>query len=238
MCGRFLQFWFEGDDLESLGVKEKPENFTPSYNVAPTQKAWVIIHDKASRLEAFSWGLVPSWAKDAAGAARLINARSETAAEKPSFRSAFKKRRCLVPANGFYEWTGGKGAKQPYYCSPAPKKMIAYAGLWEVWKPREAPSDSQALHSFTILTREADASFAPIHHRMPVILQPQAWASWLDPQNQNPGELNNLLENNFMGEIQTWPVSKAVNSPSHNDPNCMAPIELEKTAPPKQQTLF
>ncbi|MBI9077143.1 MAG: SOS response-associated peptidase [Desulfatibacillum sp.] len=241
MCGRFLQFWFDETIISSLGVKGYPHNFTPSYNIAPTQKAWIILDDGAPRLEAFSWGLVPSWAKDTQGGSRLINARSETAAEKPSFRSAFTTRRCLVPANGFYEWTGTTGGKQPHFCTATPKAMMAFAGLWEKWQPantEERNTPVSAHYSFTILTREASPSFASIHHRMPVILSPRAYVQWLNPQKTNPGQLKEILETRYLGEMETYPVSKAVNSPSHNGPDCMEPITLPGMEKPIQQSLF
>ena len=238
MCGRFLQFWFDEDILQNLGVDGAPPHFTPSYNIAPTQKAWVILHDKAPRMEAFSWGLVPSWATDIKGGSRLINARSETAAEKPSFRSAYTTRRCLVPANGFYEWTGIKSIKQPYYCATHPKAMMLFAGLWETWKGKDHDPSEKPYYSFTILTRESGPSFASIHHRMPVILAPEAYALWLAPGVHAAQNMADLLNNHYQDVAFTYPVSKAVNSPAYNTPECLERMNPCSGDTPTQQSLF
>lgn len=226
MCGRFVQFWFDENIIHSLGVSFDPHELKPNYNVAPSQNIAAAIHDKEKRLVNLNWGLVPSWSQDLKIGARLINARSETAAEKPSFRAAFKKRRCLIPANGFYEWTGEKGNKQPYYCTVKDSPSIAFAGLWEIWTPKSQGLFKEPPHfSFTILTTEASTAFKDIHHRMPVILAPQAFDQWLDPENQDVNSLKHLMNKSIFSEISAQKVSKMVNSVKNNSPDCIKPLD-------------
>jgi len=151
----------------------------------------------------------------------MINARSESIAEKPSFRNAFKKRRCLILADGFYEWKGEKGRKQPMFITLPDRKPFAFAGLWETWNK----DDQDTIHkSCTIITTQASESIRDIHHRMPVILKPPAYESWLDPGNQNVVELGKMLKNEIVTELVSYPVSKQVNSTRNNDPSCIEPI--------------
>ncbi len=241
MCGRFVQFWFDEFFLDIMGIAEPPPGFTPNYNVAPTQRAWVVLDDGQRRLEAFHWGLVPFWAKDTKGGSRLINARSESAGEKPSFRAAFKARRCIVLSNGFYEWTGQKGDKQPHLCTVDPESMMAFAGLWETWQAPEVGDSKKAplpYYSFTILTRDASPSFQAIHHRMPVILDPKAFDQWLAPNNQDPSMVQEILERHHIGKIITHPVTQKINSPRYNEPDSITPLESVKNSPPVQYSLF
>jgi putative SOS response-associated peptidase YedK len=173
-------------------------------------------------LDKFHWGLVPFWAKDTAIGNRMINARAETVAEKPSFKNAFKKRRCLIIADGFYEWKGPKGQKQPMFITLPDKKPFAFAGLWETWGKK----DQETLYkSCTIITTEACEALRDIHHRMPVIFKPEAYESWLDPANQDVNALKNILEQALLTDLVSYPVSKLVNSARNNDSACIDPIK-------------
>ena len=194
MCGRFSMA-FTAADLEDRFALDDPVDFeiTPRYNIAPTQHAPVVLmRDGRRRLESLRWGLIPSWAKDASIGSRMINARAETAATSNAFRSAFRSRRCLAPATGFYEWKKGQGGgrKVPYHFTMQSGAPLALAGLWEVWSP---PGSAAPVHSFTIITTCANALVAPVHDRMPVILSPDAYARWLDPDTPNPADLAALL---------------------------------------------
>ena len=224
MCGRFVQF----SSLRTLERHFQLDLFgaelTASYNIAPTQEIFAVTHDNGRRLGKFHWGLVPSWSKDLSGASRLINARAETVAQKPSFRAAFKKRRCLILSDGFYEWKGEKGNKQPYFLYLPDKKPFAFAGLWEAWKPGDAGEEQPPYYSCTIITREASTSVRDIHHRMPVILQPQAYDPWLDPKNQQGDDLQNILDHQHIRKLSHFPVSKMVNRVQNNSPELIRPL--------------
>jgi putative SOS response-associated peptidase YedK len=152
----------------------------------------------------------------------MINARSETVAEKPSFRNAFKKRRCLILADGFYEWKGEKGHKQPMFITLPHRKPFAFAGLWETWNKK--PGSDSIVKSCTIITTQASESFSEIHHRMPVILNSEIYEPWLDSQNHDLDELKNILKRESITELVSYPVSKQVNSASNNNPACIEPI--------------
>jgi putative SOS response-associated peptidase YedK len=197
---------------------------TASYNIAPTQEIFAITHEDGRRLGKFHWGLVPFWSKDLSGASRLINARAETVAQKPSFRAAFKKRRCLILSDGFYEWKGEKGNKQPYFLYLPDKKPFAFAGLWEAWKPKDAGDDQLIYYSCTIITRDASTSIKDIHHRMPVILQPPAYDRWLDPANQQSDDLQHILDSQHIRKINHFQVSKMVNRVQNNSPELIRPL--------------
>ena len=224
MCGRFVQFsslrtlekYFEIDSIAT--------DVVASYNIAPTHEVLSIIHHHGRRLDKLHWGLVPSWAKNLTGASRLINARAETVARKPSFRSAFRRRRCLVLADGFYEWQGEKGSKQPYFIALPANQPLAFAGLWETWKSQEAADNDPIYRSCTILTTVASESVQQIHHRMPVILHPESYAKWLNPELQEPEELEVILQNSHVRNLQYHRVSKLVNRVQNNSANCIAPL--------------
>ena len=170
------------------------------------------------------WGLVSSWAKDRSFAVRMINARSETLSEKPVFRNAFKKRRCLIPANGYYEWRGEKGNKQPWYITFETGTPFAFAGLWERWIDPRSP-DSAPLDSCTIVTTEAIASIRHIHDRMPAMPAPEHYESWLDPNLKDAAELNRMLRTGTIEQITSYPVSKIVNSVRSNGPELIQKID-------------
>jgi putative SOS response-associated peptidase YedK len=225
MCGRFVQFSSLRTLAAHFPIDAIGGDVKASYNVAPTQEVWAIIHQDGHRLEKLHWGLVPSWAKDLTGAARLINARAETAAQKPSFRAAFKRRRCLIVADGFYEWQGEKGNKQPYFISLPSKRPFAFGGLWETWKSKDAADDDPVYKSCTILTTAASASVQEIHHRMPVILQPDAYADWLNPEIQDADRLADILQTHLVRRMQYYPVSKRVNRAQNNSAENIDPQE-------------
>lgn len=226
MCGRYSMTAPLEVIEEAFGVAERP-NFPPRYNIAPTQEAPVIRMeaDGQRHLRLLSWGLVPFWAGDTGIGTRLINARAESAATKPAFRAAFHKRRCLVLADGFYEWrkpatTGGR--KQPYRVTRADGAPFAFAGLWESWWARE---DEAPVETFTILTTDANATLAPIHERMPVVLASAAVAAWLDPATAGAA-VQALLRPLPDGEVRADPVSTRINKVANDDPGLVDPVPL------------
>jgi putative SOS response-associated peptidase YedK len=222
MCGRFTLFEPDQVLAREFGVSGFPPN-SPRYNIAPSQPVAAVRAGPAGRgreLALLRWGLIPSWAKDPAIGNRLINARAETAREKPSFRSAFKRHRCLIPASGFYEWQRRERGKQPHYIRRRDGKVFAFAGLWDRW---ESP-DGDGIETCTILTTAANAVLAPIHDRMPVILPPAEYARWLDPSLQDPDSLASLLAPFPPEDLLAFPVSPRVNAPAVDDEGCIAPL--------------
>ena len=228
MCGRFPQTQSSGTIAAAFQLSVLPQ-LEPRYNIAPTQAVAAVLQtlDSQQRQCKFlRWGLIPSWAKDPAIGSRLINARAETASEKPSFRAAFKKRRCLILADGFYEWQRQEGGKQPFYFQLQHGVPFAFAGLWESWR-----GDGEgAIASCTILTTTANSFMQPYHHRMPVILNPTDYDRWLDPALQTPAQLQTLLCPYPPEAMTAYPVSKAVNKATHDSPAC-----IRRAAGRKQQ---
>ncbi len=225
MCGRFVQYSPLQTIQQILDVGTVSFEVIPNYNVAPTQKIITVIkHNNENKLEKLHWGLVPFWAKDISIGSRMINARAETVSQKPSFRNAFRKRRCLVPADGFYEWKGEKGNKQPYYVSIPSGEPFSFAGLWETWTDKETGEES-VYKSCTIITTAASESIREIHHRMPVILDPKFHEKWLNAGIQDPKELEIILKDGLIHDMKYYPVSKLVNSVKNNDPNCIKPVD-------------
>jgi putative SOS response-associated peptidase YedK len=194
----------------------------PRYNIAPTQLIATVANNNREELDLFRWGLVPSWAKDAAIGNRLINARAETLAEKPSFRAAYRRRRCLILADGFYEWQANPlgGAKTPYLVRLESGGPFAFAGLWEIWS---APDGSRLL-SCTIITTRPNELVAPIHKRMPVILPPEAYDRWLSAEEEPSERLQPLLGPYPAEEMVAYPVSRVVNNPANDIPECVIPV--------------
>jgi putative SOS response-associated peptidase YedK len=176
------------------------------------------LEDGERRLDLLRWGLIPSWAKDPAVGARTINARAETVAEKPSFRAAFRRRRCLVLADGYYEWRKEGSKKQPYYIRMRDEAPFAFAGLWEYWSPGD---DAETLETCTLITTEANELTRAIHDRMPVILPPDAYEVWLDPELDDRPRLLSLLRPYESQALIADPVSTHVNNPKHDDPECV-----------------
>lgn len=222
MCGRFALLTPGDTLLATFEVDATPLDITqliPRYNIAPTQPVLAVrqsAHGEQRELTFFRWGLIPSWAQDMKMGARLINARSETVAEKPAFRAAFKRRRCLIPADGFYEWQKLNGRKQPLYIYLRRERPFALAGLWETWR---AP-DGGELDTCTILTTTPNELMEPIHNRMPVILHPEDFDDWLHP-GQKPDTALHLLRPYPAAEMAAYPVSTHVNNPANDDPMCI-----------------
>lgn len=216
MCGRYI-LTVSGEVLARLfGLDEVPE-LVPRYNIAPTQRVPVVrAVGGRRRLDSLRWGLVPHWAAEPSVGHRLVNARAETAATKPSFRSAFRSRRCLVPANGFYEWQATPSGKQPWLIRLSGGRPFAMAGLWERWSGGDGD-----LETFTILTTSPNEVVAPLHGRMPVILPPEAWERWLDPEYRAPEALQALLGPFPAAEMEAHPVSRLVNDPANDSPACL-----------------
>lgn len=221
MCGRFTLTLDPGDLQEAYPGLVVPGGLTPRYNIAPTQPVAVIPNIGEYRLDYYVWGLIPSWAKDPEIGSRMINARSETLAEKPAFRNSYRRKRCLVLADGFYEWKqleGGK-AKQPVYIYMKSRQPFAFAGLWDLW---HAPDGSE-VRSCTIITTQPNELLQSIHNRMPVILPSQAQPVWLDPSEQSPDRLSKFLISYPSDEMMAHPVSRLVNSPQNDVAECIMP---------------
>ena len=223
MCGRFVIELTPDLATRFFGLDEVPD-LPPRYNIAPTQSVPVIreASDGSRRLSMMRWGLVPSWAKDIGDG--LINARSETINEKPSFRQAFRQRRCIVVASGFYEWSRVEGKKVPHYVKMRDGGPMPFAGIWEAW----CSPDGQVMESCAILTTSANAAVAPIHDRMPVILHPDELGLWLDRQVLDAERLTTLFAPYPAGKLEAYQVSMLVNNVAHDGPECIAPQNLKK----------
>lgn len=224
MCGRFTLTVSPDELRQAFPNFEIPVDLPPSYNIAPTQPIPVIPNDQNNALTFYRWGLVPSWAKDENfGGYTLINARAETVAEKPSFRSSFRHKRCLVLADGFYEWKKNPaGRKIPYFISLNSQQPFGFAGLWDKWiSPHGDP-----LYSACIITTKPNRIVKTIHDRMPVILHQEDHELWLSPGEGDPAALQRLLDPYPAEELQAYPVSPFVNSPKNNDPRCIEPAGL------------
>ncbi|GAB4505068.1 MAG: SOS response-associated peptidase [Anaerolineales bacterium] len=227
MCGRFtltmpLRGTFDPANLqETFRDYTFPQTFAPRFNIAPSQPVLAIPNDGQNRADFFLWGLIPSWAKYPSIGRRLINARSETLTEKPAFRGAFKYKRCLILADGFYEWQTRPGAKakMPYFISLKERRPFAFAGLWDEWL---APG-SGPLKTCLIITTQPNELMIPLHHRMPVILRPDDYAQWLNPAPQTPENLLPLLRPYPADEMTAHPVSTLVNHPQNDCPECLLP---------------
>jgi putative SOS response-associated peptidase YedK len=219
MCGRYTLATSTKVLVERFRLAAEAPVLQPRFNIAPSQAVAVVPNRPECRLELFIWGLIPSWAKDPAIGNRMINARAETLAEKPSFRDALKRRRCLVLADGFFEWRKEGKQKTPIFVRLRSKEPFAFAGLWDRWRPPEGDE----VHSCTIVTTDANALLASIHDRMPVILPPADYDAWLDPRPHEPRELQALLRP-FPGELmEAYAVSRLVNSPANDRPECIEP---------------
>ena len=222
MCGRYTLSTPVGKLAEEFDISRPWPDLPPSYNVAPSQEVAAIlaVGGGERRLELLRWGLIPAWADDPAIGSRMINARSETAAEKPSFRRAFKERRCLIAADGFYEWQKTNGGKQPYHLRMRDGRPFAFAGLWESWR-----GDGEGeIRSCAILTTDANDLVGEVHHRMPVILPPETYDLWLDPTVREAEQLLSLLIPYPPEDMEAYPVSRRVNNPSNNEPSCVESV--------------
>jgi putative SOS response-associated peptidase YedK len=219
MCGRFALTLDPAGLADAFPEFTFPGGLAPRYNIAPTQPILALPNDGSGKADLFVWGLIPSWAKDPAIGARMINARSETLAEKPAFRAAYKYRRCLVFSNGFYEWktVPGQKAKVPHFIRLKSGEPFAFAGLWEHW----GAADGSEVRSAAIITTGPNELMSPIHNRMPVILPRSVYAQWLDPSPRFPIDLQGLLRPFPAGEMEARPVSTLVNSPANDRPEIL-----------------
>ncbi len=226
MCGRF-SLTQNATDLAAIFQLSSVPQVVPRYNIAPTQPVATLIATReapAPHFHHLRWGLIPSWAKDATIGHRLINARSETVAVKPSFRAAFKRRRCLVLADGFYEWRSPPHhqSKQPYHICLKERQPFAFAGLWEHWTD---PASGSEVQTCVILTTTANALMEPLHDRMPVILDPQNYKLWLNPDYDHAPTLQAMLQPYPAATMACYPVSSVVNKPQNDIPACLEPLK-------------
>jgi len=224
MCGRFAQLSPLSVIREVFNIRTVACDVTPNYNIAPMQEILVVICQNGNRLGKLHWGLVPSWVKDLSKASGWINARAETVDQKPGFREAFRRRRCLILADGFYEWQQKDRLKQPWYTTLPSGAPFVFAGIWETRKD----SHEASYNSCAIITTQASESVCEIHNRMPVILLPETHAAWLDSENQDVEQLNKILLDGHVRKLKSYPVSKFVNSPKNNSPKCIEPVKNEE----------
>lgn len=227
MCGRYVITTPPMALAKKFAALNPPPNFQPHWNAAPSQDLPVIRYNPATQqrsLDVLRWGLVPIWAKDLAIGNQAMNARSESLESKPMFRDAYEKRRCLVPAEAFYEWQGEKNNKQPYAIAMKDREVFAFAGLWERWRH---PENGEITRSFTIVTGLANELTAPIHDRMPIILPENTWAAWLDEEKVSPQILKQMLTPYSAREMYVWPVSKAVGNVRNNEHNLLDEVMIE-----------
>jgi putative SOS response-associated peptidase YedK len=226
MCGRFTQQRPSAELAALFGAEDLAESPGERYNLAPQQLGLVIVErdDLRRAIVPYRWGLVPSWAKDARIGSRLINARAETVATTPAFRASFQKRRCIVPADGFYEWERvTPEIRQPNLIRRADGEPMAFAGLWSIWRDPTQP-ESEPVRTFSIITTTANATLEPIHDRMPVILPASAWTTWLAPTPPETGELLALLGPAPDDLLERYPVSKRVNNARNEGPDLVVPL--------------
>ena len=224
MCGRYT-LSKDHQELEGrFDFKSPGFQWVPRYNIAPTQPVMAVMGDGERSAELLRWGLIPFWAKDAGIGSKMINARAETVAEKPSFRRSLRQRRCLVPADGFYEWQRNGKMRLPMHITLKSGDAFAFAGLWESWT---SPS-SEVTRSCAIVTTSANSVLAPIHARMPVILAGDAEDVWLDPTADDPADLLGLLVPYPSELMEPHPVSTLVNTPDNDSPECIRPLQLRQ----------
>ena len=245
MCGRFVSTNSADKIAQYFGASFEAEPLPPNFNVAPTSDVLAVVAsspagalDVTLAVRPFHWGLVPIWAKDTKIASTMINARAETIAEKPAFKAVFRKTRCIIPMDGFYEWKTtpgavvlgpkGKPIKQPMFIHRVDGEPLAVAGVWTMWRDKAAPADSSWLHTCSIITTEANDTMAPVHNRMPVILPAAAWKRWLDPANADVEGLRKLLVPAPNTLLTMHPVSTDVNSVRNNGEHLLT--ELDPTA--------
>ena len=235
MCGRFVSTANPERIASYFGAEADVETLGENFNVAPTQDIYGVVTgpDGVVRVQAFHWGLIPSWAKDRKIGSKMINARSETLAEKPAFKGLLAKKRCLIPMDGFYEWKAGaadgplnaKGQplKQPMFIHRLDGEPMAVAGLWTAWKDKD-DLGGRWLQSATVVTTSANETMQPVHDRMPVIIPASRWAEWLDPSNQDIASISDLFTERNEGILTMHPVSTDVNNVRNNDPTLIDPV--------------
>ena len=251
MCGRYASSRKPEDLVEEFEIDkvEVAETLVPDYNVAPTKQVYAVVQrprsseDKTGpserQLRTLKWGLVPFWAKDPSIGSKLINARMETVHEKPAYRRPFASRRCLLPADGYYEWyateqktKAGRPVKQPFFIHPADGGVLAMAGLYEIWRDPTRDDDDPARFSWTctVLTTTAEDAVGHIHDRMPLLVEPERYAAWLDPSVSAVDELTALLVPAAPGRLEAYPVSTLVNNVRNNGPELLDALETEPSA--------
>jgi putative SOS response-associated peptidase YedK len=258
MCGRYASIKAPADLADEFRAVDATDGAARAdYNVAPTKQIVTVVQrhprdaegqpdpDTVERtLRLVRWGLVPSWAKDPKSGAKMINARSETAGSKPAFRRALNARRCLIPADGWYEWQRGKDHKQPYYTHYVDGSSLAMAGLWEYWKPKDDPENSypDGLVTATVLTTAAVGPLAQVHDRMPLVLPPSAWDVWLDPDTgADDGSVSALLvppTPELVAAMEIRPIGAAVNNVRNNGPELLEPLGPDEVPEPLQLDLL
>lgn len=223
MCGRFTLTVNPAELQDAFTNYTFPTRFTPRFNIAPTQPVLAIPNNDKREADFFIWGLIPMWAKDPSIGSRLINARAETLEEKPSFRGSLKHKRCLILADGFFEWKPGPGGKTktPYFIHMNDHRPFAFAGLWDSWNG----SDGSQVQTCTIITTEPNDLMSLIHSRMPVILHPRDYERWLDSSSQSPEHLKPLLKPYPAEEMSAYPVSTMVNKPENDRPELVVPVK-------------
>lgn len=220
MCGRFAIIVDPSVIQHEFNLSTVAVDFSPRFNIAPTQPVPVITNDHPDQLVMYRWGLIPSWAKDTSIGSKMINARAEGIEDKPAFRAAFKRRRCLVPASGFYEWQAREEGKQPMYIHLKQEPLFAMAGLWEVWRDGEG----RDMRTFTIITTSANSFMKSIHDRMPVILHPDDYDTWLQEDEVHADTLKGLLRPFEPEALTAYEVSKAVNRAGYDSPELVEPV--------------
>lgn len=219
MCGRFTLLANEEEIMEAFGLHQI-DSYTPSYNIAPGQNVLVVIHDGTEKRAGYvKWGLVPSWATDEKIGYKMINARSETAHQKPSFKNLMSKKRCLIIADSFYEWSKTDKEKRPHRIQLADGSLFAFAGLWDKWE-----SNNKVLFTCTMLTKDANEFMRPIHHRMPIILPKEKEDDWIDPHVRQPSYMKHFLQDITSPHLMSYQVSNYVNKAANNDSHCIASI--------------
>jgi putative SOS response-associated peptidase YedK len=226
MCGRFLNRIPAAETARIFGTRNALPNYPARYNIAPTQAVLAVRLNPETRersLDVLRWGLVPHWSKDLSVGAKLINARAEGIETKPSFRDAFKHRRCLIPASGFYEWKSAPSGKQAYAVVPKDEPLFAFAGLWENWRDKTAGEGAEWVRTCTIITGTPNELSAPIHDRMPVILPPAAWPTWLGEREASSGALLALLQPYPASHMRAYPIGARVGSVKNDDEALLEP---------------
>ena len=247
MCGRYASSRKPDDLVEEFEVVDNrvATPLAPDYNVAPTKEVYAVVErppakdspePPARQLRVLTWGLVPSWAKDPSIGNRMINARMETVAEKPAFKRAFAARRCLLPADGYFEWyptsqltAAGKPRKQPFFIRPRDGGLLAMAGLYEIWRDHDRAEDDPDRFRWTctVLTTEAEDALGHIHDRMPMLVEPGSYDAWLDPAVTEADDLRRLLTPAAPGRLEAYPVSTEVNRVTNNGPHLVEPVAVE-----------
>jgi putative SOS response-associated peptidase YedK len=233
MCGRFSQQRPASELAEIFAAEPLVDDPGPRFNVAPTDDALVVVQREERRaITAYRWGLIPHWADAARVGSRMFNARAETLTGSPAFRDAFRRKRCLVPVDGFYEWQRAGTRRQPFAIARGDGRPLALAGLWSGWRD---PAADRVVRTFAIITSRPNDQMAGLHDRMPVIVPDHAWARWLDPDLEDPAELHGLLEPSDDVELRIWPVSPLVNNVRNDGPELFAeaPLEAVPAAPPQ-----